>query len=252
MSSYNTKKKRNKRNNNGKFVTAALVLIVIAVLIGVSAFIRISEIEVIGAVTYTDEEIVSFSGIQLGDNLLLLNESNAAISICRGLPYVDEVSISRELPDRIEIIVTESVPLAYVKSGGAFWKLDKKCKLLERVETGADEDLLELRGVEPISPSVGQIIALGVGEETRLLYIQNVLAAIYDRGLAEKTTYLDAEKISRLEFGYDDRYTVKIGFGNDVEAKFTMLLERVLNDLGESDRGIIDITDASEAHFIPE
>lgn len=250
MSAYNSKKKRNRRKNNGRFVTAALVLIVIAVLIGVSAFIRITEIEVIGAVTYTEEEIISLSGIQPGDNLLLLNESNAAISICRAAPYIDEVSIKRELPDRVEIIVTESVPLAYVRAGGALWKLDKKCKLLERTETGADEDLFELRGVEPISPSVGQIIALGVGEETRLLYIQNVLAAIYERGLAEKTTYLDAEKISRLEFGYDGRFTVKIGFGNDIEAKFTML-ERVLNDLGKSERGIIDISDASEAHFIP-
>ena len=78
-----------------------MLAIVAAVVFGVAIFFKVSTIEVQGNTVYSSEQIVEASQIQPGDNLLTVNKALAVGNIKAALPYVEDVSIARSLPDGI-------------------------------------------------------------------------------------------------------------------------------------------------------
>ena len=76
-----------------------MLAIVAAVVFGVAIFFKVSTIEVQGNTVYSSEQIVEASQIQPGDNLLTVNKALAVGNIKAALPYVEDVSIARSLPD---------------------------------------------------------------------------------------------------------------------------------------------------------
>ena len=95
---------RRRRRGNFGFLYKLLSVLVIcaAVVMALTLFFRVDTIEVTGTERYTEKDVIEASGIQLGDNLFLLNKYEAARSIAEQLPYIDieDIRIRRELPDR--------------------------------------------------------------------------------------------------------------------------------------------------------
>lgn len=102
---------RRRRRGNFGFLYKLLSVLVIcaAVVMALTLFFRVDTIEVTGTERYTEKDVIEASGIQLGDNLFLLNKYEAARSIAEQLPYIDieDIRIRRELPDTLLIDVAE-------------------------------------------------------------------------------------------------------------------------------------------------
>ncbi|MBO7739765.1 MAG: hypothetical protein J6S18_05270, partial [Oscillospiraceae bacterium] len=64
-------------------------------------------------------------------------------------------------------------------------------------------------------------------------------------------SYIDVSNISSLKFDYRDNLVIDLGKHEELERKFDML-ERILADLAENDRGTISLAKVGEGHFIPE
>ena len=64
-------KPRRKSKSAVVYIPTAVILILFLMAFGVSVFLKIINIEVIGASVYTKEEIITASGITKGDNMLL-------------------------------------------------------------------------------------------------------------------------------------------------------------------------------------
>ena len=65
-----------------------LVLLFFVVILVMSLAFRVSKIEVINASEYTDEEIISASGVERGANLFFVDRFKAASMIFSDLPYM--------------------------------------------------------------------------------------------------------------------------------------------------------------------
>ena len=248
MAGYGAERK-GRRRRSGRLVLIAVLLMCAAIFIGLCAFLRISDIEVVGTDKYAPEDIEAASGIETGDSMLLVRSSGAAVNICRKFPYIEDVRISRKLPGTLVINVTESSAVAYVEADGGFWKIDKNCRLLERTEGDGLAGLIKVVGVTPVSPSEGKPLSLGLEEESKGVYLKSILRGISDNSLQGKVGRLDAENIARLGFTYGDNLTVFLGSGAEIDAKFNMLM-RILEDCADS-YGTIDVSDPDEGHFIP-
>ena len=110
----------NRRRRRGSFGFLYKVLSVLAICVAIIAaltlFFRVSTIQVSGQQRYTDEQVQEASGIQIGDNLFLLNKYDAAGRIVETLPYIEDTRINRKLPSTLVIEVTEcGAPLAVVQ-----------------------------------------------------------------------------------------------------------------------------------------
>ena len=125
----------NRRRRRGRFSflmkLLCILLIAGAVVAALTVFFKVQSITVSGNARYTSEEVVAASGIEIEDNLFLLNKYSAAQAIFEKLPYVEEATINRALPDTIVITVRECVAAAGVVTPEGYWLISENGKLLE-------------------------------------------------------------------------------------------------------------------------
>lgn len=244
-------KKTKKRNV--LFAPIAFLLVCLSLIMAMSIFFKVGEIEVEGNSTYTDEEIIRASGIDTGDNLFFINQIFMGSRLTDRLPYVQTATIARVLPNKVIITVTESSSTACVYSGDTLWMIDHNCKLMGTTTQLEAESLgfITVKGLEPIEPVVGDIIAPGVEDTPKLSYLSEILVEIDVRGLNDKIANLDITSVANPTFEYDGRFLVKLGPKSETAHKFGVLLSAV-EQLAEGDTGTIDLSmaDNDQAHFM--
>lgn len=243
---------RKRKKSGGAFAVIVVALMLLVVILGLSVFFKVAVINVEGVSLYSEEQIISASGIRYEDSTVFLNESAAAVRIKNELSYVDEVRIIRKLPSTVTIQITESVPMAYFESEGSWWIIDEKAKVLERaVSFEAVSQYIELRGAAPVMPAVGDVISLGESGSVRLGYLKETLAGIRKADIQNDVDWLDLTNLSNVHFSYKGIYTVILGRGDEVQDKL-WLLNKMLELYPDKRKARFDVSEVTVGHYIPE
>ena len=226
------------------------VVVIVAVIFVMSVFFRVSDIQVEGNVHYTDEEIIRAVDIEEGDNLFFFDRFAAIGRAFSKLPYIEQVTVERSLPNRVVITVEESRAMAYLELGDEQWTLDHTCKVLGKAAEGETEDLIAVTGMRPGTLLIGEQMHTEKEEQEPVDYLAEILYQIQERGLNRGVTRINFANYKSPEFSYGGKYTVVLGPYQDVERKFGMFVS-VLGKLKEGDAGVIDLSDGQTAHFSP-
>jgi len=249
MPNGNSRKKR--RNTSALYVTVIAALMLLAVFVGLSVFFKVSEFVVTGTSMYAPEDVVRASGLELESSIFFVKESTAAARIKDALPYVDEVRISRSLPGTISLAVTECYPVASVEASGSVWIIDKNAKILDNKPIGTKTKNINVIGIAPIMPTVGDTLALGDAGTVQFTYLRQVLAGLLEARMHNRVQWLDMTSISAVTFSYEGRLTVNLGKGDNVKDKL-WLLEKIAADHPGDETGYVDLSKDGEGHFIPK
>ncbi len=211
------RRRKRARRRRGRFSflykLLSLFLILAAIVTGCIVFFRANHIVVSGESRYSEEEIIAATGVELGENLFQLDKFRMVQQMQTQLPYLDDISITRRLPDTLVITVTESQPVAALEYNGEWWLLDSSCKLLERGDASLAQGRAVLLGLTPLSPSVGTRLAVDQeGEEApKLEALLALLAALDARDMTgEITDFIDLTSESEIRLGYGGTLTVEI------------------------------------------
>ena len=242
-------KKPRKRTVSGAILTFAVIVIAIVFLM--SVFLRISDISVEGNEHYTDDEIINAIDIEQGDNLFFFDRFAAISRVFAKLPYVEEVSLERQLPNKVIITVQECKALAYIAVGDENWTIDRSCKVLGKATENELGDLIRVEGLDPGTLLIGERLTSADGDDSMITFISDSLYQIQARDLGGNIQSMDFSDPLRARLQYGTRFTVVIGGKSSVDHKFAML-ESVLEQLKEGDSGVIDVSDGSVSHFIPQ
>ena len=242
-------KKPRRRSVSGAILTFAVV--VIATVFLMSVFLRISDISVEGNEHYTDEEIIKAIDIEQGDNLFFFDRFAAISRVFAKLPYVEEGSVSRELPDKVVITVQECKALAYIAVGDENWTIDHSCKVLGKATEGELDFLIRVDGINPGTLLIGEKLTTHDGDEAAVDFLSDVLYQVQERNMTERVRSMDFAELNAVKLYYGTRFTVMIGGKSEVNHKFAML-ESVLEQLKEGDVGVINVSDGVSAHFVPQ
>ena len=246
---YGAAKRKKKRSS--LFAPISFLLVGVAIVFGMGVFFRVQTIEVVGAVSYTDEEVIEASGIDIGDNLFFVNRFSASSRIFSRLPFVEEASIERSLPNKLIITVDESFALAYVDWEGQHWMMTGNCKLLGS-GTGTDlNGLIHVKGVEPVSPKAGETMAVEADQSLKLSYLQTLLHAMQLVDMTSDVADLDMTNPANPTFEYLERFTVKMGPNDNTDYKLRMLLS-ALQQMDPDLAGTIDLSEGTAVHVSPE
>ena len=161
-----------------------MLAVVAAIVFGVAIFFKVNTIEIQGNTVY------SASQIQQGDNLLTVNKALAVGNIKAALPYVEDVSIARSLPDGIIIQVRESVvSFAVMTDTNACWLVGPSGKALERIEPAAFNENPHINGLLISTPTEGE--AVSSPTPTALAAALDVMKELDGTGLLEHIRVID-------------------------------------------------------------
>lgn len=240
------------RRNRGRFgflyKLFSFLVILVVVLGGSVIFFRVSDIAVSGESRYTEDEIVAASGIQRGDNLFLVSRLGTARNIRARLPYVDEVSIRRALPDEVVIEVSECTPAAVVSGNDGWWVIDGKGKILEKMETSQREGIATVSGISALLPAEGTALAVEAEQGAKMDSLLHLLSALVDRGMESKVSAIDVSAQSVIVLTYDGRFQVTVPMNADFAFKMRALDTLVQEKLQPNESGSIDLTRETEVY----
>lgn len=232
------------------FGPMSFVLVCISVVVAMSIFFRVSTVEVVGNEDYTDQEIVAATGIDAGDNLFFLNRISAISRMMARLPYIQEASVSRVLPDKVVITVQESNAVATVQSETSAWMIDRNCKMMTAVTESEAMGLIPVTGITAVLPSVGDPIQpKDEGDAAKVAYLSEILLEIEVRGLQSRISKIDISDVTNPVIRFDDRFDVKLGAKSDTIHKFGLFLS-ASEQLASGDMGVIDLSLDDNAHFV--
>ena len=232
--------KRRRGRFRGLYKLLSILLIAAAGVLACVVFFRVNSVEVTGNVRYTAAEVIAASGIEMGDNLVVLPRSRVSAAICANLPYVESVSVKKALPDGVVLVVTERVAAASVESAEGRWLVSAQGKLLE-LDKGAVETI-RITGLTAVGPYPGGMIQAAEGQEATLRYVGELLGELEARGLLAQCTALDCSAATSMTLDWGI-YRVKLPRGGDYS--YYLSLTQAALDSGKLPEGVpgtLDLT----------
>lgn len=247
---------RRRRRRRGRFgilyILLSLLLVLAALAVGCVAFFRVNHVVVTGNSRYSAQEIISASGVESGDNLFLINRSRTAWAVMRALPYVKKASVIPQLPDTVELRVTETAAVAAVEISGERWLIDDSGKLVEKGDASLRPELPQVLGLAHLTPTLGERLSADqtVPEtELKLESLKSLLTALQKRGLTgEMSEFIDLRAANAIYFGYHGDLTVVAPMSGDFD-RLALSLQATIETFrqrGEVVTGTLDLTYGDE------
>ena len=219
-----------------------MLAVVAAIVLGVAIFFRVHTVDVQGNTIYSKEQVVKASGVEAGDNLLMVNRAAVAGRIKAMMPYVRDVSVSPMLPDTVVIKVKESDVAVLIQSDiGADWYMNTDGRIMGSSVEGFRGQVIKLDGVTLTAPKTGEQAAASEGQSENLNAALQVVRQLEGTGLMDQITSLDAEKSFDLILYCGTRLEILLGGTEELEYKI-QYLQVILEDLADYQVGTIDLT----------
>lgn len=230
-----------------------MLAVVAAVVLSVAIFFRVNTVEIQGNKIYSAEQVAQVSGVEAGDNLVMVNRAAVMANIKVRLPYVQTVSVGLILPDTVVIKIQESEVVGLVKADiGSDWYINGEGRILGSSLDGFQGQVIELTGFTVTAPQAGEDAVASTEMEDRMQASLDVLKALDGSGLMEQITSINTEKTYDILLYCGEQYEVRLGGTDELEYKIWYLQE-VLDLLEPYQTGVIDLTMDQEraARVIP-
>ncbi len=108
-----------------------VVLVLAYLLMYAESFFRLESVTVLGNEAVGKSAVLEAGEIEKGMSMILFREQEIAARILQDLPRVAAVEITRILPDRVTVEITERTPAAYVMTADGFWLIATDTVCLE-------------------------------------------------------------------------------------------------------------------------
>lgn len=225
-----------------------LVVVCAAAVLALTLFFKVESVEVTGNSRYSAQEIQDACGVQLGDNLYLLNKPDMVQRLHQQLPYIDEVRITRQLPNTLCVQVTEFSTVYAVEQEGTVWLLTSGGKIVETAAERGDTPIID--GCELLAPSLGGDVSFALELQNRQESLFALLTALESAELTGAVRAIHLGDPTVLSMDYTERFTVEMPYGADYP-RLLRYLTLVIEELETNLTGVIDLTRDGEPHFRP-
>ncbi len=242
-----------------------IAAVVIAVMLGLSVFFKVKNIEISGMKKYTAWDIEQASGIQKGDNLLTFGKARASGKIISNLRYVQSVRIGIKLPDTVKIEVIEvEVTYAVQDSAGKWWLISSQGRVIEQLAKDPETAETKILGVKLLNPVLGQnaaayqqeqpttdeegnVIPVTITAAQRLKMATDIAASLEENGIIGKAESIDVTNMGEIQLNYN-KFQVILGDGSQLDVKIKSM-QAAMSRFISSNGGILDITDPNKIQF---
>ncbi len=207
------------------YLMAGAVAVVVLVILANTVLFNCREITVSGSVRYTADEIISASGLKVGDNLLHIDKKSAENRLVEGLAYIDSATVKKSFPTRIEITVTEAEKWFYISDSGVSAAISRGGKIIEH---GAAGSFTVIKGCEPETTDIGEKLTSKTEGKNGIPEL--ILNAAEKAGL-RNINEIDISDRFAIKMTVDNRVFIELGTSSEMDAKMIVAAEYVKNHL---------------------
>lgn len=241
---------------------ATVVAVVVALMLGLSVFFKVENIQISGCEKYTAWDVQQASNINAGDQLLMLNREKAAGRIIAQLNYVKSVRIGITLPDTVNIEITElAVTYAVEALDGTWWLISADGKIIEPVEDSEKGEYTQILGVKLLNPAAGKTaeayqpaaekdeegntVPVTVTAQQRLTTAVDICEYLERNNIIGTAASISVENMQDIELWYGTKFQVLLGDSTELGYKISWL-KGFIDDYEKNrpyESGILDISD---------
>ncbi len=228
-----------------------VVSVIILYILSRTVFFKVENYEISGNSRYSESEILAAAGLGDSENLYNIDLSATAQRIKKALIYIDDVTVSRELPGTIVIEITEAEEFACCQyEGNRYAVISRSGRYLSTEQAEPNEELLQIYGLDLIDVSLGDEFTSS--DDNKKTIIMNLLDVI-DEICPDKIDYIDITDRTDIIMSYDNgRIEIDFGSSLDYEYKMRYLITIIEANLDEDATGkLIYISSSSGVSFIP-
>ncbi len=235
-SSYKKRGNSKKHKYLGLKISGVLLAVVI---IMISPLFDIKNINVTEMVAYSKNEICTIGDIKEGDNLFIT--AVTAAGKLEGDPYFKNVDIDISLPSTVSVNIEERRVRGYISYMGSYLYIDENGLVMDS-KTNFKENLPVFTGLEFSKFKVGDILEVEREEVLETVVELTQIFTLYDA--LEKVDSVDVKDTGNITVT-SGGVKVRLGGRDDLDQKIRTMKE-VLAQIGEEERGTLDISDLSK------
>ena len=227
-----------------------LAVILAIVLVFMTPIFSIREIRLNGNYTVPKEIITTKIGNMIGANLF----GTSALKIEKKMleiPQISEVKVSKHiLPPYLELNITENKPAAYLLCGNITLIVNSELKVIDDAGIFNKEMLPSISGISVSEYQLNSMLDVKSDEKKDVLI--QLLKALEDTGLINKTSYISVDDLTSIKFNYDNRIEVLCGSQLQLERKVRMFTESLkTSNITENSMGTFDFSVPGQAVYTP-
>lgn len=243
-------KKRKKISKSIKIFSVVVIIVIGIVFAFTSPLFNIKEIKVENNSILSTEKIVSLSRLKKDQNIFRFLKEDVETHLKED-PYIESVEVSRELPDKVKLKVTERNRDFCIKFLNGYAYINNQGYILEIVEE--IEGVPIIIGVETPEEQIKPGNRLDNKDLKKLEVAIQVMKIAKENDIAEKITSIDItnknEYILHLEADRKDAY---IGDGSNLNTKI-LYIKEIIEKYEIDKEGTIfvngDFSDKFKAYF---
>lgn len=240
-------KKRRKRAGSLVWLWKLLLMMAALVLgfgLAQSPLFNIRTIEVNGLNHLDEDAVVALSGLETGGHIYEANIKKAENMIATNI-WVQQVQVTRKLPNTIVVDVLERVPAAAVTTPDGLYVVDSTGVLLQRQKLLDGLAVLVVSGISDIADDA----KLGAQLENAALSDALTVIRQMDEQAASVIAEIDVANtqkiVARTTFGVD----IYLGDRSNFAEKFTLAMQ-IMSE--ESDRGRVESLDYIDVSLVDQ
>lgn len=224
-------KKRKKMKKIVGFTSLAIILVASTIAVMLSPIFNIQTISVQGNNQISTDEIISLSGITMGENIFKIGKGKAKENIKQNA-YIDKVTIQRNLPSEIQIIVTERVATFMIEKDNQYLYINNQGYLLEL--TSQKLEIPILQGLETTIDQLTVGNRLCKEDLTKLETVLRIMNLATENDIASYITRIGIEEDSDYKLVMETEQKI-VHMGDN-----TNLSDKILNvkSILEKEKGV--------------
>ncbi|MBR5948117.1 MAG: FtsQ-type POTRA domain-containing protein [Clostridia bacterium] len=204
---------RRRRQTRRDLIKVLSILLCIVLLFAAAALIKryttVKTIGVSGSRLYSEDQILSLSGISIGRSIFKVDENELRGAI-DSIPSIHVRSIRKVYPNRIEIQVEDVFARAFIPGANGKYTVISADGYVLSIVDEPEEGLLEVRGLASYGFSPGSYID-DSAHNIRTVGALKLIEAIDERGYSDLVHYIDLSGAVYTRLGLSYGYTAVLG-----------------------------------------
>ncbi len=175
---------------------------------------------------YTKSEIISASGIDIGDNMLRTDFEKASERIEKNLPYVLDAVITKKLSGEVTITIKDTTAAILIESNQGYALADIHGKVLEIIkEIPKDSKFMVIKTNSKLEAITGESFAFTDDAEKKLY--DELVEALEKADMFKNITKVDITDRTAIKVEYQNRLRLLLGTAEDLEIKLRGAAETI-------------------------